>query len=75
MEWNLAASIEGHTISPDVGPVYGVTGYQDFYINNGLEWGVELMREGQKLDDRIKRSRTLIHSPLLFNVRIPFGQK
>src|SRR5207244_4899290 len=58
MEWSFAASMavpEGHTISPDVGAVFGADGFLDFYINNDIRWGVEIMREGQKMSDHIDR--------------------
>jgi len=61
MEWALAASTAapvGSTISPDVGPVHGSPGYLDFYIDGGLRWGVELMREGLMMAEHIKRFAT-----------------
>jgi hypothetical protein len=35
-----------HTISPDVGYVFGTNGKVDYYINGNLKWMIELMREG-----------------------------
>ena len=43
------------TISPEVGPIFGSTGFLDFYVNNGLEWGVELLREGDRMGEHAKR--------------------
>ncbi len=45
-------------ISPDVGYVFGSNGYLDFYVNGKLQWGIELLREGQKEkehSDRFKK--------------------
>ncbi|CAG8753394.1 7276_t:CDS:1 [Ambispora leptoticha] len=56
--WMLAASTAipgGHTISPDVGKVFGSSGFLDFYINGWLKWGVELMREGRRMGDHVSR--------------------
>ena len=58
MEWYRAASSavpENVTISPDVGPVFGSSGFLDFYVNGAYQWGVELSREGQKMKDHAKR--------------------
>ena len=58
MEWYRAASTavpEFHTVSPDVGPIFGSTGFLDFYVNNGLEWGVELLREGDRMSEHLER--------------------
>jgi hypothetical protein len=37
-----------HTISPDVGAVFGLNGFLDFYVDGGLKWGIELLREGDR---------------------------
>jgi hypothetical protein len=38
-----------HTISPDVGYIFGIKGGKvDFYINDNLKWMIELMRERDK---------------------------
>jgi hypothetical protein len=58
MEWYRAASTvvpAMATISPDVGPIFGSTGFLDFYVNSGLEWGVELLREGDRMENHAKR--------------------
>ncbi|CAG8559314.1 4284_t:CDS:2, partial [Paraglomus occultum] len=42
MEWYRAASTvvpAMATISPDVGPIFGSTGFLDFYVNSGLDGG------------------------------------
>ena len=52
MEWYRAATTavpDGVIISPDVGHVFGVNSFLDFYVNGELQWGVELLREGQGL--------------------------
>ncbi|CAG8633139.1 1139_t:CDS:1 [Paraglomus occultum] len=57
-EWTMAASTavpSGHTISPDVGAVFRSSGFLNFYINGGLNWGVELMREGERMSQHINR--------------------
>jgi energy-coupling factor transporter ATP-binding protein EcfA2 len=47
--------ISYHTISPDVGYVFGSTGKVDYYINGKLRWMIELTREGYKLKEHIDR--------------------
>jgi len=42
------------TISPDVGPIFGSTGFLDFYVNSGLEWGMELLHEGDRMENHAK---------------------
>ena len=58
MEWYRAATsacpIEA-TISPDVGPVFGSVGFLDFYVNGDLCWGVELLREGDRMKQHAAR--------------------
>ncbi|CAG8464882.1 7469_t:CDS:2, partial [Paraglomus occultum] len=54
--WLMAASTaipSGHTISPDVGRIFGSSGFLDFYINGGLKWEVELMQEGRRMGDHV----------------------
>ena len=33
--------------------VFGVTGFLDFYVNNNLEWGVELLRGGDRMKEHV----------------------
>jgi len=57
-EWMMAASSVipvGHTISPDVGKLFGSSGFLDFYVNGGLNWGVEMMSEGRKKSEHVAR--------------------
>jgi len=42
-------------VSPDVGHVFGATGYLDFYVNDNKQWAIELTREGKDLDEHIER--------------------
>jgi hypothetical protein len=42
-------------ISPDVGRVFHSDGYLDFYINGKLNWGVELLREGNRAQEHGER--------------------
>jgi len=58
MEWFRAASTAvppQSSLSPDVGPIFGATGFLDFYVNNNLEWGVELLREGDRMKEHAGR--------------------
>ena len=51
MEWSFATSTavpEGHTISPDIGTVFGADSF-----NNDIRCDVELMQEGQRMSDHI----------------------
>lgn len=50
MEFYQAASAllpDTHYVSPDVGTVFG--SYCDFWVDNGLSWAIELMRESSAL--------------------------
>jgi len=40
---------------PDVGAIYGSRGFLDFYIDGELQWGFELLRNGDKLQGHIDR--------------------
>jgi 6-pyruvoyl-tetrahydropterin synthase len=40
---------------PDVGRVFGSSGFLDFYVNSHLQWGVELVRNSDKLDEHAAR--------------------
>lgn len=44
-----------HTISPDVGKVFGTTGFLDFYVDGGLKWAIELLREGDRAQEHSDR--------------------
>jgi len=54
MEFYRAVSVLGaqHHISPDFGTS---DGWIDFYVDNELEWGIELLREGYKLGQHASR--------------------
>jgi hypothetical protein len=40
---------------PDVGSLYGSKGFLDFYIDSELQWGFELLRNGDKLKGHLER--------------------
>ncbi|CAG8503595.1 7931_t:CDS:2 [Paraglomus occultum] len=42
-------------ISPDVGAVFGTGGYVDFYVNDGRDWAIELLRDGEDLRSHQER--------------------
>ena len=42
-------------INPDVGRTFGSTGFLDLYVNNDLKWGIELVRDGFKLQEHFNR--------------------
>jgi hypothetical protein len=43
------------TCFPDVGRVFNTTGQLDFYINGDYQWGVEILRCGNRKDEHIRR--------------------
>ncbi|RIB30187.1 hypothetical protein C2G38_2136492 [Gigaspora rosea] len=54
MEWYHSATsvVPMNTlISADVGPVFGSAGFLDFYVNGEFCWGIELIREGDRLKE------------------------
>ncbi|CAB4476615.1 unnamed protein product [Rhizophagus irregularis] len=58
MEWFRTAKTvipENASVSSDVGGSFGSVGFLDFYVDNGHCWGVELIREGEKLKEHAKR--------------------
>ena len=40
---------------PDVGAIYGSRGFLDFYLDGELQWGFELLHNGEKLQGHIDR--------------------
>jgi hypothetical protein len=44
-----------NTISPDVGSIFHSDGYLDFYISGKLNWGVELLHEGNRAREHGER--------------------
>lgn len=42
-------------ISPDVGHIFGSSGYIDFYVNGDKQWAIELTREGLQVQEHEKR--------------------
>ncbi|PKK56868.1 hypothetical protein RhiirC2_871514 [Rhizophagus irregularis] len=61
MEWYRSATTVvpiGATISADVGPVFNSKGFLDFYVNGNYSWGIELLREGDKLQEHANRFLT-----------------
>lgn len=58
MGWYKAATtaVPSHaTVSADVGAIFGSVGYLDFYVNGDLNWGIELLREGDRMKQYAKR--------------------
>ncbi|KAF8454718.1 hypothetical protein BGX38DRAFT_1171069, partial [Terfezia claveryi] len=58
MGWYKAATttVPRHaTVSADVGAIFGSVGYLDFYVNGDLNWGIELLREGDRMKQHVKR--------------------
>lgn len=54
--YHIATSIlSTEKVCPDVGRIFGSTGYLDLYINHDLKWGIELLRDGIKLEEHIDR--------------------
>ncbi len=43
------------SIFPNVGYMFGSSGYLDFYVNHGKQWGFELTRNSSKLNEHIGR--------------------
>ena len=61
MEWYRSATTVvpmDATVSADVGPVFGSSGFLDFYVNGSHSWGIELLREGDKLQEHANRFGT-----------------
>jgi len=42
-------------ISPDVGHIFGTTGFLDFYVNDTKQWAIELTLEGDALGEHVSR--------------------
>jgi hypothetical protein len=42
-------------LSPDVGHIYGSPGYLDYLIGPPLNWGFELLREGDRRRHHLER--------------------
>ncbi|CAI2182646.1 12793_t:CDS:2, partial [Funneliformis geosporum] len=42
-------------ISVDAGSCFGSNGYIDFYVNNKNKWAIELLRDGNKLQEHQQR--------------------
>jgi len=43
------------TVSPDVGHIFGSNGYLDFYVDGDFGWGIELLRDGEKMKEHAER--------------------
>jgi len=53
-------------ISPDVGAVFGTGGYVDFYVNDGRNWAIELLRDGEDLRrHQEKFTKNGLYGPIL----------
>jgi len=58
MEFYRAATTvlgQQHLISPDYANDDDNIGYIDFYVDDNLEWGIELLREGYKIAEHAQR--------------------
>ena len=51
----MGACPRGAKVSADVRAVFGAVGVLDFYVNGDLCWGVELLREGNKISKHAQR--------------------
>ena len=61
MEWYRAATQilpENIHASVDVGAVFGSCGYIDFYVDDNRNWAIELLRDGEKGEEHLKRFLT-----------------
>jgi hypothetical protein len=47
-----------YSISPEVGYVFEIPGRIDFYVNNGLQWAIELVKDSDKLKEHIEKFKT-----------------
>ncbi|POG57833.1 hypothetical protein GLOIN_2v1791224 [Rhizophagus irregularis DAOM 181602=DAOM 197198] len=53
-------------VSVDAGSCFGSNGYIDFYVNNKNKWAIELLRDGNKLEEHQKRfEKGGIYIPIL----------
>ncbi|KAF8445468.1 hypothetical protein BGX38DRAFT_1194658, partial [Terfezia claveryi] len=43
------------TVSVDVGAIFSSVGYLDLYVNRDLNWGIELLREGDHMKQHARR--------------------
>jgi len=50
-------------ISPDVGTFWGSSGYVDFFVDDGRNWAIELLRDGEKASDHKSRFNN-IYKPI-----------
>ncbi len=44
-------------VNPDVGYCFFTAGFMDFYVNSGICWGIELLRNGESWDEHLARFR------------------
>lgn len=51
----LSSALPKGQMSPDVGHAFDQKGRVDFYINHEFHWGIELTREGSRLDKHYAR--------------------
>ena len=67
-EFYRAASLSlgnRYYISPDVGRVFGSSGFIDFYINGTLKWAIEITREGDKIKEHEERFTKGIYKTMI----------
>jgi hypothetical protein len=58
MEWYrtaVTAAPIGAAVSPNVGATFGAEGFLDFYVDGGLCWGFEMLREGNRMAEHARR--------------------
>ncbi len=61
MEWYRSAITVipiGVTVSMDVGPMFGSSEFLDFYINRSHSWRIELLWEGDRLQEYANQFET-----------------
>lgn len=46
---------QGSDVSPEIGNFFGSDGKLDFYIDSNKQWGIELLREGDRLTKHLAR--------------------
>ena len=57
-------------VSVDAGSCFGSNGYIDFYVNNNNKWAIELLRDGNRLQEHQKRfEKGGIYIPILKQVK------
>jgi hypothetical protein len=75
--YRVASSCLGRQshISPDVRHIFGSSGYIDFYVNGDKQWGIELTREGSKVQEHQTRFTGIFPYPTQRNSCFRFLHK